>query len=82
MDKTIFGLPIDSVTVFIYYGTDKITFNIKNIQTAFPDLEYPVSLTMEARKGYGEQWVKEVLGITPEVITVPQNHPSMDHISK
>ena len=45
-------------TILTGQSTDEITF-YPNLPTAFPEMDYPCTLKMEARSGYGETWLKE-----------------------
>ena len=49
------------------YRTDIINIHTE-LPTAHPEMKYPVTFQTEARKGYGVQWCREVLGFEPEVI--------------
>jgi len=49
-------------------GPDKIWFRL-HTPTPFPELGYDTRITIEARRGYGVTWLKEVFGVEdPKVI--------------
>lgn len=48
-------------------GPDTITLTL-DAPTPFPEMGYDAQMRIEARKGYGIQWCKEVLQLEPEVI--------------
>jgi len=50
-------------------GTD-IIFLYPDIESPFPEMKYPAAIEMQARKGYGVEYCKKVLGLEPEVINV------------
>jgi hypothetical protein len=63
----IIPFEILAVNVLITNGTDKISISLAG-PTTFPEVEYPLNVTIEARKGHGALWVREHLGVEPTVI--------------
>jgi len=59
--------PIKKVVVLLTHGTDKISIDLDG-PTPFPEMQYALHANIDARAGYGVQWVRDNLGITPEVI--------------
>lgn len=65
-------LKVKSCTLILSSATDKIVLNVE-LPTAFPEMKYDCSFSTDARHGYGEQWCKEVLGLTPNIINTRHN---------
>lgn len=70
MDPFMPTLRVKSASVLIDSGPDKITLNLDYPSTfvVYPD-ECAIA-RIEATKGTGIQWVRETLGLEPEVIDV------------
>lgn len=62
--------PIKKVTVVQESGTDTIVIVLDGPPT-MPAMGYRLQVKTEASHGFGPQWVKDNLGIDPEVIVVP-----------
>ena len=65
--KNSIPFPIKKVTVLLTYGTDQITLTLDG-PTPFPEMKYELQARIEARQGYGAQWVRENLGVEPKII--------------
>lgn len=66
----VFNLPVSKVTVLTGHGaTDQVTFHI-DTGSPFPAMGYQTSLKVEAQRGYGHRWVRDVLQVPPEMIEV------------
>jgi len=57
---------IKRVCVVVGQGTDTIQMELDG-PTTFPAVKYPLFLRTEAQRGCGVQWVKDNLGVDPEV---------------
>lgn len=53
---------VSSPTILLRTGTDLISFKLYT-PSPFPELQYEAYITIEARKGYGQTWLKEVFDI-------------------
>lgn len=60
---------IFNVTLLTGNGEDIIVFDI-NSKTTHPEMKYQATGKIRVRKGYGEQWCNEVLGIKPKIIDI------------
>ncbi len=68
-DQPFWGLRFDKVTVVVSDAEDQVFLNLV-APTPYPALNYPASATVKTAHGYGVQWVREALGVEPEVIDV------------
>ena len=63
-------LNVTKAVVIYTSGTDTIIMWLDTPSPfPFPELATPVTVTLEARKGYGVEWCRTVLGIEPQVIS-------------
>jgi hypothetical protein len=53
---------VSSPTVLLRAGTDIVSFKL-HTPSPFPEMGYEAHLTIEARKGHGQAWLKEVFDI-------------------
>lgn len=60
-------LEVKKATVLLTYAADQIQL-ILDLPTPFPEMKFEAQARIDARYDYGEQWCKENLGITPEII--------------
>jgi hypothetical protein len=60
-------LDITKIVVIITQGPDIISVYL-NSESPFPLVQYEPCLKMEAQHGYGEEYVKQVFKINPEII--------------
>jgi hypothetical protein len=65
--KTMTTLKVSKITVVLHGGTDKISLYL-DTPTTFPEMQYPACATIEARHGYGVEWVRTVLGKEPDEV--------------
>lgn len=49
------------------YSTDTICISTL-LPTAFPEMGYETTIQIIARADYGEEWVRSVLGVEPEIV--------------
>jgi hypothetical protein len=63
-----FTLKIKEIFIIPTMGTDKINIELEDAPSAFPEMKYPVTMVIEARKGYGTDWCEKMFGITPRII--------------
>lgn len=66
-DELFINLKIKRITVLQTTGTD-IIYIFPDLPSSFPEMEYPIRLQFEARKGYAVQYCKEIFGIEPEIL--------------
>ena len=57
------------VTVLLTDGEDLVSLKL-DLPTATPALGGPVKAAINVAQGYGVQWVREALGVEPEVVDV------------
>lgn len=68
-----FSFPIDRVVVIERRAyTDDIVVTLDG-PTTFPEMNYPLSITIQARHKSGAQWVRDNLAIEPIVVGDPEN---------
>lgn len=60
------NVKVKKVHVFITHGTDLISITIDG-DSSFPIMKYPTVIKIECQKGYGEEYCKNILGLTPEI---------------
>ena len=65
----VLGYKVERVVVATGRVTDRITFTLSG-PSPFPEMRYPLSCSIDARCGYGTSWVRENLGVEPEVIHI------------
>lgn len=53
---------VSSPSILVRTGTDLISFRL-HTPSPFPELHYEAHINIEARKGYGQAWLKEVFDI-------------------
>lgn len=61
------NLRITKAVVITGSGPDRISLEL-DCPTTFPNMGYEPYASLEAQKGFGVQWVKENIGLEPEVI--------------
>ena len=57
---------IKRVDLLITSGTDFINI-ILDEESSFPIMKYDTVMKIECQKGYGEEYCKKILGVTPNV---------------
>ena len=73
VNMSAFSFPIDRVVVIERRAhADDIIITLDG-PTTFPKLNYPLSITVQARRGFGAQWVRDNLAIEPIVVGDPEN---------
>ena len=63
-----FEIDIESISVILQERQSDIVVIHTTMPTACPEMKDPVSFTIRARKGYGEQWVKDNFPSIPCII--------------
>lgn len=63
------SLPVKRVSIVTGRGMDRIAIFL-NLPTSFPVMNYECCVDMQAQQGYGVTWVRDNLGIEPEVTTL------------
>lgn len=60
-------LEVKKASVLLTEGTDVVSLHL-DMPTPFPEMNYEGTFCLNARRNFGVQWVKEILGMEPEVI--------------
>jgi hypothetical protein len=63
------NVKIKKVNLLITSGTDIINITLDE-ESSFPTMKYDVILKIECQKGYGEEYCKKILRLTPNVIDI------------
>jgi len=56
-----------AVVIVSAYSVDTIVIHT-TLPTSFPEMKCPTCFTVHARAGSGAQWVRDVIGVEPEVV--------------
>ena len=72
-------IKIKSATVVTGLGADVIFLDAENLPTPFPEMQYAATLKVEARKGYGAEWVRSVFDIEPTIVSQRGMYGEIDH---
>lgn len=62
-------LKFSKVTILLTDGEDLVSLKL-DLPTTRPALEDPAVAAISVAQGYGVQWVREALGVEPEVVDV------------
>ena len=60
---------VKEVTVLLTHGTDLIRI-VLDEKSSFPIMQYDTIIKIECQQGYGVEYCKYVLGLTPKIIDV------------
>lgn len=61
-------LPVKKITVLVNTGnTDTVYFSL-DASTPYPNMGYEANAKMDARSGYGVEWVRQTFGRDPDEI--------------
>lgn len=66
----ILNVKVKDVVVLLTEGTDLIRMVLDEGDSAFPNTEYDTSIKIECQRDYGEEYCKNVLGLTPKIVNV------------